>query len=87
MELIRKYLLLAGLAGGVLLTVAWFLFLAYEAGRLFALNRPRLLSGAFVCARPQQQLGQLGNTSRDLSRLVLRHQARLLRAFQLPFAK
>jgi hypothetical protein len=34
MEIVRKYLLLAGLAGGILLSVAWFLFLAYEAGRL-----------------------------------------------------
>jgi hypothetical protein len=34
MEIVRKYLLLAGLAGGILLSVAWILFLAYEAGRL-----------------------------------------------------
>ena len=34
MEIVRKCLLLAGLAGGVLLTALWFLFLAYEAGRL-----------------------------------------------------
>jgi hypothetical protein len=34
MEVVRKCLLLAGLAGGILLTVAWFLFLAFEAGRL-----------------------------------------------------
>jgi hypothetical protein len=34
MEILRKYLLLAGLAGGILLSVAWILFLAYEVGRL-----------------------------------------------------
>jgi hypothetical protein len=35
MELARKYLLLVGLAGGLLLTVTWLLFFVYEVGRLF----------------------------------------------------
>jgi hypothetical protein len=34
MEVVRKWLLLAGLTGGIVLTAAWTAFLAYLAGRL-----------------------------------------------------
>ena len=52
MEIVRKYLLLAGLAGGILLSVAWILFLAYEAGRLVAMT---------VFSRPSLQIGNRTN--------------------------
>jgi hypothetical protein len=34
MEFVRKWLLLAGLTGAVILTACWALLLAYLAGRL-----------------------------------------------------
>jgi hypothetical protein len=36
MEVVRKWLLLAGLTGGILLTAAWMLFLAYLASRFLS---------------------------------------------------